>query len=287
MVNYVRLSPNYGSRNGNRIKKITIHHMAGNLSIETCGNVFADKSRKASSNYGIDTLGRVGLYVEEKYRAWTSSSRANDEQAVTIEVANSSTGGNWPVSEAAIKSLILLCVDICRRNNIKELKYTGDANGNLTIHSMFAKTSCCGEYLKSKIPYIVNHVNDILKGEGCYTVSKPENNKIKVDGKWGVNTTIKAQTVLGTTVDGIISNQPASNRQYLPNAYTGSWQFKYSGYDRGSQLIKAIQRLIEATETGIFNTYTIQKFQKYLKIETDGIMGPKTVKAFQEWLNNQ
>ena len=54
LVNYTKLSPNYSTRK-DTIKKITIHHMAGNLSVETCGNVFASSSRQASSNYGIGT----------------------------------------------------------------------------------------------------------------------------------------------------------------------------------------------------------------------------------------
>ena len=63
LVDYVKISPNRTSPRRNKIKKITIHHMAGNLSVETCGNVFAPSSRRASANYGIDSNGRVGMYV--------------------------------------------------------------------------------------------------------------------------------------------------------------------------------------------------------------------------------
>ena len=137
--------------------------MAGNLSIETCGRVFDSRARQASSNYGVGTDGRVGMYVEEKHRAWTSSNRANDQVAVTIEVANDVTGGNWHVSDKALAATIELVVDICKRNGIKELKFTGDSKGNLTLHNMFANTNCPGPYLESKIPYIVREVNAELK----------------------------------------------------------------------------------------------------------------------------
>lgn len=53
LVDYTKLSPNYNKRN-NKIKKLTIHHCAGNLSVETMGNIFASPSREASANYGID-----------------------------------------------------------------------------------------------------------------------------------------------------------------------------------------------------------------------------------------
>lgn len=149
LVDYIKISPNSTNPREDAIRKITIHHMAGNLSVETCGNVFAPSSRQASSNYGIDSSGRVGMYVEENNRAWTSSSPANDNQAVTIEVANDRTGGDWHVSDTAIAKLIDLCVDICRRNGIAKLNFTGDASGNLTMHKWFAPTACPGRTLKA------------------------------------------------------------------------------------------------------------------------------------------
>lgn len=163
LVDYTRLSPNYTDRAGTPIKKITIHHMAGNCSVETCGNIFANPGRKASANYGIGTDGRVGLYVEEKNRAWTSSNRDNDMQAVTMEVANDSGAPNWHVSDIALAKCIDLCVDICKRNGIKQLNYTGDASGNLTMHCYFAPTACPGPYMKSKFQYIADSVNARLR----------------------------------------------------------------------------------------------------------------------------
>lgn len=162
LVDYKCISPNSTNPRNQKIKKITIHHMAGNLSVETCGNVFVNPERKASSNYGIDSVGRVGMYVEEKNRAWTSSSSDNDNQAVTIEVANDEIGGNWHVSDVALAKLILLCADICKRNGIEKLNFTGNASGNLTMHKWFKATNCPGPYLESKFPYIAEEVNKLL-----------------------------------------------------------------------------------------------------------------------------
>lgn len=170
LVNYTKISPNSSNPRKDSIKKITIHHMASNLSVETCGNVFTPTSRQASSNYGIGSDGRVGMYVEEKNRAWTSSNAANDNQAITIEVANDQIGGDWHVSDKAMNKLIELCVDICQRNGIKKLNYTGDATGNLTRHNMFASTSCPGPYLQSKFPYITEEVNKRLNADAAPSV---------------------------------------------------------------------------------------------------------------------
>lgn len=162
LVNYTKISPNSSNPRNKPITKITIHHVAGNLTVEQVGNIFAPKERKASSNYGVDNHGRVGMYVEEKNRAWTSSSSDNDNQAVTIEVANITGAPDWKVSDIALNKTIDLCVDICKRNNIRRLNFTGDKTGNLTMHKWFAATACPGPYLESKFPYIANEVNKRL-----------------------------------------------------------------------------------------------------------------------------
>lgn len=163
LIDYAYLSPNADFPREGEIKKITIHHMAGKMTLEECGKMFGNHDRGASSNYAIDSEGRIAVFVEEHNRAWTSSNRANDSQAVTIEVSNDELKGDWHVSDKALDSLIELCADICRRNDIQMLNFTGDATGNLTIHSMFSdKTDCPGPYLKSKLPYIVDEVNKRL-----------------------------------------------------------------------------------------------------------------------------
>lgn len=169
LVNYTYLTNNCSARTA-PISKITIHHMAVvNGSLADIGAWFQNPKSNASSNYGIDSNGKVALYVDESKRAWTSNSRDNDNVAVTIEVANSSGEPNWEISPAAYKTLIELCVDICQRNNIKELVYTGDKNGNLTRHNMFAATACPGPYLTSKLPQIVVEVNAALGVERILT----------------------------------------------------------------------------------------------------------------------
>lgn len=131
--------------------------MAGNCSIETCGEIFASSSRQASSNYGIGSDGRVGMYVPENRRSWCSSSNWNDQKAVTIEVANIRADGY--ITDAAWNTLVNLCVDICKRNNIPKLVWTGDRYGSLTCHYMFADTSCPGQYLKGRMQLLADTVN--------------------------------------------------------------------------------------------------------------------------------
>lgn len=161
LIVYTQLSPHCNKPRCDKIRKITIHHAAGNATLQGFGATFCG-TREVSANYAVDSRGRVGMYVEECNRAWTSSSPDNDHQAITIEVANDSGNPNWHVSDAALEATINLCVDICKRNGIKRLNFTGDKSGNLTMHKYFAATGCPGPYLESKFPYIASEVNKRL-----------------------------------------------------------------------------------------------------------------------------
>ena len=170
LAKYIHVVGNYSDRQGNGVSRIIIHHMAGNLSLETLGRIM--ESRESSATYGIDVNGNIGRYVDEAYRPWTSSSWEADKCAVTVEVANNTFAPNWTISDASMKALIELCVDICRRNGIARLNYTGDKSGNLHMHKWYASTACPGPYLESKFAYIAEEVNKRLNGS---TTSTPSN----------------------------------------------------------------------------------------------------------------
>ena len=169
------MSPNHSGSRLNPISKITIHHMAGNLSIETCGNVFLNPNKQASSNYGIGSDGRIACYVEEEDHPWTSANWENDDRAITIEVANSESGGDWPISQAAYASLIRLCADICNRYGIYPY-YDGTPSATLTEHCMFVATNCPGPTIHAMQ---VNHVIeiDIRAAMAGGAVSVPQSNQ--------------------------------------------------------------------------------------------------------------
>ena len=172
LVTYTKLSPNHSGRRNHVIDTVSIHCMAGNASVETCGALFADPSRKASSNYGIGSDGRIALYVEEANRSWCTSNAANDHRAITIEVANNGGAPDWPVSDKAYAALLDLLTDICRRNRIKKLLWRGDKSligqvdkQNMTVHRWFAAKACPGDYLYNRHGEIAAEVNRRLEGE--------------------------------------------------------------------------------------------------------------------------
>lgn len=180
LVNYTKISPNKSSPRNHKIDTVTIHCVVGQCSVETLGNVFAPTSRQASSNYGIGYDGRIGMYVEEKDRSWCSSNAANDNRAITIEVA-SDTKEPYAVNAKAYTALIDLLVDICKRNGIKALVWSTNKadrvnhkNGcNMTVHRDYANKSCPGTYLYERHAQIASEVNKRLGS----TNIKPEPEK--------------------------------------------------------------------------------------------------------------
>ena len=161
MVAYTKLGPNHSGQRTHSIDRITPHCVVGQCTAEGLGDWFAKSSTKASSNYGIDKDGRVGLYVEEKNRSWCSSSNANDQRAVTIECASDTTEP-YAFREVVYQKLISLCVDICKRNGKKKLLWLGDKEKTLnyspkademilTVHRWFANKSCPGNWMYARM----------------------------------------------------------------------------------------------------------------------------------------
>ena len=117
LANYKIISPNKNVGRLHSIDTVTIHCVVWQTSADSLGYFFQDPDLGASSNYGVGYDGKIGLYVEEKDRSWCTSSSANDNRAVTIEVA-SDMSEPYAITSAAYRSLVLLLTDICRRNNI-------------------------------------------------------------------------------------------------------------------------------------------------------------------------
>lgn len=181
LVNCTIISPNRNSPRNHAIDTITIHMVVGQCSVEVLGGIFKPTSRQASSNYGVGTDGRIGLYCPESDRSWCSSSAENDNRAITIETA-SDTFYPYKVNDKAYNALIKLCADICKRNGKTKMVWCGSRGRTnarsfapnemrMTLHKWFASTSCPGEYLESHMADIAEKVTKILS-EGEKSVFK-------------------------------------------------------------------------------------------------------------------
>ena len=171
LISYKNISPNRNSPRNHEIDTITVHSIVGQWTAKQGCDYFANPQRQASCNYVVGKDGSIGLCVEEKDRSWCSSSSANDNRAITIEVA-SDTEHPYAVTDAAYNALIRLIADICKRNGIKELKWKADKSlignvneQNMTVHRWFANMACPGDWLYDRHGEIANKVNIILNQE--------------------------------------------------------------------------------------------------------------------------
>lgn len=174
LVSYTKLSPNHSGQRTHAIDRITPHCVVGQCNVETLGNVFLPTSRQASCNYGIGVDGRVGMYVEEKNRSWCSSSKANDQRAVTIECASDTTEP-YAFKDVVYNRLVELCTDICKRNGKTKLLWLGDKTKTLnyapksdemvlTVHRWFANKSCPGNWMYERMGDLAEKVTAQLGG---------------------------------------------------------------------------------------------------------------------------
>ena len=172
LVSFTKLSPNHSGKRTHTIDRITPHAVVGQLSVERICDCFKDGSRQASCNYCIGADGRIGLCVDEQNRSWCSSSRDNDQRAVTIECASDLTEP-YAIKTEVYSALVELCTDICRRNGKRRLVWISDRDKALaysvksyemflTVHRWFAKKSCPGNWLFERMSSLADEVNSRL-----------------------------------------------------------------------------------------------------------------------------
>lgn len=175
LTTYTRISPNKNANRNHVIDRITPHCYVGQVTVQDMGAWLCNPGAQASANYGIGRDGAVGLFVEEKDRAWTSSSGENDHRAVTIECA-SDKYDPYKINDVVYNRLIELCTDICRRNGkdtliwfsdkAKTLAYNPKPNEMvITVHRWFANKSCPGKYIYDRLGTIAETVTKALRGD--------------------------------------------------------------------------------------------------------------------------
>ena len=173
LVEYTKYSPHQRGKKTHAIDRITPHCVVGQCTIEALGAEFSKATKNASSNYGIDKDGRIGLFVDEDCRAITSSSSENDNRSITIECA-SDVSAPWAFRDIVWQRLIELCIDICKRNGKTKLLWFGDKEETLnynpkademvlSVHRWFSNRACPGDWCYSRLGELADRVTDALK----------------------------------------------------------------------------------------------------------------------------
>lgn len=191
LVDFTQLSPNHSGERDHSIDRITPHCYVGQVTVERMGRGWASPGG-TSANYGIGYDAKVGLYVEEKNRAWTSSSPDNDHRAVTIECASDSTSP-YAFKDDVYNKLIDLCTDICKRNGKTKLLWFGNKTQTLkynpepdemvlTVHRWFTSKSCPGNWMYYRMGDLATKVTERLSGSSSEVKKEETTETVKDNG---------------------------------------------------------------------------------------------------------
>ncbi len=268
-----------------------VHNTYNDAPAENEANYMRNNDKKASFHYVVDDKEVIQCILENRnaFHAGDGAGGNGNRKYIAVEICYSKSGGEkFTKAEQNAAEFIA-----------KGLKAKGWGIDRVKKHQDFSGKYCPHRTLDLGWERFLNLIRGYL---GQATVSpspsKPttpppqKKPKLTVDGRWGINTTKETQRFLKTIVDGIVSRQPTSNRKYLKNAFTDSWQFT-SNYKGGSAMIKALQRLIGTTADGYFGKNSVIALQNFLirngysvgKYGVDGVMGYDTVCAWQKYLN--
>lgn len=239
LISGTLLTNNCTKPRNHKIDRITPHYMAWYTSAKTCCESFLPAARRASANYCIGKDGEIWLNVDEENRAWTTGSSYNDNRAITIECANYMESSRYGVLPDAVwDSLVLLCVDICKRNGIASINYTGDDKGNLTKHKWYQDTDCPGPWLTTQFDRLAQEINSALGSE-----------QIAIKGfigkyKCTVNS-LNVRTSPSIRPDNIVAQYHIGDTVHLDNWYVineGYVWGRYTGFTSGEKRYVAVGR---------------------------------------------
>nr|DAK68162.1 MAG TPA: LYSK HYDROLASE, ENDOLYSIN [Caudoviricetes sp.] len=114
------------------------------------------------------------------------------------------------------------------------------------------------------------------------STAKPSYSQLTVDGKFGPATARRLQQYFGTTQDGVVSHQ--YKQKFNQNIYAAQFDQTL----RGSNVIRALQKMLGVSQDGLMGQATIKALQKRFGTTPDGIISPvsNVVSALQRRLNN-
>ena len=265
-----------------KAESITVHNTWNDASADNEVKYMIGNNNKVSFHIAIDDKEAVqGIpFDRNAWHAGDGNGKGN-RSSIGVEICHSKSGGErFAKAERNAAELIA-----------SMLKERGWGIDRVKKHQDWSGKYCPHRTLDLGWQRFLNMVREYLGGKPApskpVAPPKPTSNKINVDGSWGQATTKALQKILGTKQDGIVSNQPTINRKYLYSASSTSWQFKKTGYSAGSNMIRALQKLIGAKVDGWFGKNSVITLQRFLKVKADGSMGPATVRALQKYINSR
>lgn len=122
-------------REGHHIRKIVLHHNAGNLTVEGCYNVW--QNREASAHYQVQSDGVIGQLVNDWDTAWHAGNWNANLESIGIEHADESNTP-WRISQKCLDNGAHLVAALCKLYGLGRPQWSV----NVFPHSAFCPTSC-------------------------------------------------------------------------------------------------------------------------------------------------
>jgi hypothetical protein len=200
-----------GSRNGQPINGVVIHHVAGTNGLRYVANA---NTRNSHPTYHIANSGAVTGIVNPSRRPY-STGGTPDPNAVTFEIDNSSAGGDWPISAAALDSLIDVIVYHASQSPragkgfAKNQPSVRQSEFFIAWHSQYKATACPGPFVMSQLDYIVCECNKrasgvapVVSSVAPASAAKPRLVGMLRRGSTGANVRYLQTALGGLKVDG-------------------------------------------------------------------------------------
>lgn len=281
-IDSVVLTSKHSGRRTHKVQAFVIHHMAAHWTGKQCAEYFRDTpGRQASTNYAIGYDGDVALNVEEHNRAWTSGSNWADQRAITFELANSSMGHPWRVSDKTIDKAIVMLAELHQRYGLKEASYTGNTNGTLWRHDWFQSTNCPGPYLGSKLAYMADEINKILRGGTQQASTSDVLYRVQAGAfEEKENADQLLDKLQKEGIDAFVLKEGP-----LYKVQAGAYRERENATDQLDRVKQvAGDAFITPTEMTTSSKVTAQtKPKKTYSVTVDGYLGPETVRALQDY----
>lgn len=125
-------------RGGKTVKKIVLHHNAGNLTVEGCYQTW--QTREASAHYQVERSGRIGQLVWDNDTAWHAGDFDVNLESIGIEHANEAFAPDWTISAATLENGAHLVAALCHLYKLGRPQW----EVNVFPHSDFQATACPG-----------------------------------------------------------------------------------------------------------------------------------------------
>lgn len=267
---------------------ITVHNTANDASARNEVSYMRNNSSSTSYHVAVDDKEVViaAPFNRNCFHAGDGRHGTGNRKTIGIEICYSKSGGaRFDAAE-----------DNAARYIASLLKAYGWGINRVKRHYDWSRKYCPHRTMDRGWTRFLNMVRSYMGlpaasipsgGEGTASVGK-----VAIDHRWGPATTRASQKVLGTYIDGIVSKQSKRARKFLPNVSTASWKF-VNNPGKGSNMVRALQRLVGATVDGKCGPGTVSALQRFLKNKgyysgsIDSKMGPGTVGGWQRYINSR